>query len=139
MAAQQARVVRTRVRATPSARVFAGSAGLAHSGPAELARAWAHRDLLLAAARRLLASDDGRDGRYAAHDLVRRLALVEDAPVMVAELAWARQAFEDALTDAVDAVRCCRQTDHRLGRCWFAAEPGGDGCSEVLRAAHRLG
>jgi hypothetical protein len=55
------------------------------------------------------------------------------------ELRHATSEFETALTDALDAVRRCRQTEHGSGQCWFSASPGIDGCGEVLRAAHRLG
>ena len=45
--------------------------------------------------------------------------------------------FRDALTDALDAVRYCRLTEHPAGRCWFATAATGPGCGEVLRLAHR--
>jgi hypothetical protein len=125
---------------------------LARSGPEEVRVARAHRDHLLRAARTLVVATGGRPGQPcpsgpACHDdahaevcgLVHRLAGVAAGPVAVIAVDAARRDLEVALTAAVDAVRCCRQTDHGAGRCWFTVVPGQDGCGEVLRAAHAVG
>jgi hypothetical protein len=133
---------------------------LARCGPDELAQAHRRRDVLLDRARvlvRIIAHDpdlaDCADAGCALAGcpdgarcgLAHRLAGVEDACPTAAvirddpSLELATRRFEAALTDAVDAVRRCRQTEHGSGRCWFAAVPDVDGCGEVLRAAHRLG
>lgn len=135
--------------------------------PDELAQARQRRDALLGTARMLVRAIDHdpdladcagagcalagwSDGDRCG--LVHRLAGLDEGAV-----AWthetteepidpgscsvtrANRAFEVALTDAVDAVRRCRQTQHGAGRCWFSSVPDVDGCGEILRAAHRLG
>ena len=123
---------------------------LARCGPDELARARTSRDRLLASARVLagvLAHDPDRtDCTDAGCGLVHRLASVEPGHVpgevpdpVQPGLEAATRRFERALTDAVEAIRRCRQTQHGSGRCWFAAVPHVDGCGEVLRTVHRLG
>ena len=146
---------------------FSGAreSALARCGPDELAEARGRRDALLLSARalvRVLAHDPDRadctdagcalagapDGHRCG--LLHRLARVEDGsadhhdvprPSLDGDddLGSATRAFEHALTEAVEAVRRCRQTEHGSGRCWFSSVPGADGCGEVLRAAHRLG
>lgn len=133
------------------------SDALARGGPDDLDRARTSRDLLLASARVLAQILDHDPDRAACEDagcamagdpnaercdLVHRLANVEAGPgtsTATVHLAAAIRRFEAALTDAVDAVRRCRQTEHGSGRCWFTSLPDVDGCGEVLRAAHRLG
>lgn len=133
---------------------------LARDGPDQLAQARAHRDALLSSARilvRTLAHDPDLADCAAAGcglagcsdaercGLAHRLASVESdriedtGALPDADVERALRWFEAALTDAVDAVRRCRQTEHGTGGCWFSASPHVDGCGEVLRAAHRLG
>jgi len=131
------------------------SDALAHDGPDDLALALSSRDLLLSAARALVAATVHEPHLGGCPDcercrLAHRLAGVEndhpdddhagdpDRGMVDFDAAAAR--FEAALTGAVDAVRRCRRTEHRrTGHCWFAAVPDLDGCGEILRAVHRLG
>ena len=152
MAVTQRRSVRTRERASDA---------LVRCGPEDLTRARASRDLLLASARVLVGLlDHEPDGAHGADagcatagdagggwcSLVHRLANVESSHEIgpasspgTVQLEAAIQHFVAALTDAVDAVRRCRQTEHGAGHCWFTSLPDVDGCSDVLRAAHQLG
>lgn len=41
------------------------------------------------------------------------------------------------LAGSLDLVRTCRQTAHPAGTCWLGRPDGSEGCSEVLRVAHR--
>lgn len=148
------RAIHTAVR-TPAA--------LARGGPDDLAEARASRDLLLASARVLVgvvAHDPDRadctdagcalagDPDRARCGLVHRLARVEaersvgaggpPAPTPLG-LEAATRVFESALTDAVEAIRRCRQTQHGTGHCWFTEVRHVDGCGELLRTVHRLG
>jgi hypothetical protein len=126
---------------------------LARSGPAELAAAQRHRDGLLAAARSLVAACDHDPAHVGdASDcplrgrvdddvcaLAHRLARIEPRAGLIVPVTFALAAFLCALTDAVDAVRTCRQTRHVGGTCWFGDGPGDDGCVEILRLVHRAG
>ena len=129
---------------------------LARDDPAGLATAQGHLDDLLRAARALTLAahhapaDATCAGAGCALDpfpagaelcgLAHRLAgLVGDGDLERPSADLAVAGFRRALVDALDAVRACRQTAHQQGGCWFAADPGVDGCAEVLRLAHRLG
>lgn len=127
---------------------------LARSTPAQLAMAWRHRDVLAAAAVTLVASaghdpdvSPCRDGGCLLTStpdepmcvMARRLASLSLTPPVIVALPVAVAGFRGALTDAVDAVRACRQTAHPVGMCWFADRPRVDGCGEVLRLAHAAG
>lgn len=72
--------------------------------------------------------------------LVRRLDALDVVPVPHEDLgpATAARAFVEAVEDAGDTVRWCRQTAHPGGACWFGSSPGGD-CGDVLKLAYRLG
>lgn len=112
---------------------------LARSAPSQLEDARRHVGALLAAARELTAvlPAEGADPAWV---LARRLATLPAAPpaATARDLHAADAAFRTALLDALDAVRACRQTRHVSGACWFAAEPGVDGCGDVLRTAHAV-
>lgn len=45
--------------------------------------------------------------------------------------------LHEAVVDAVDTVRWCRQTAHPGGACWFLSAQGGD-CGDVLKLGHLL-
>lgn len=122
--------------------------------PTDLADARHLRDVLLASARDLvnaIGHDPDRGNCASAGcalatgtdetrcGLVHRLARVEEGTSSAADVRRALLAFDAALARSVDAVRRCRQIEHGMGHCWFSTLPGGDGCGEVLRAAHRLG
>jgi hypothetical protein len=129
---------------------------LARSGAAEMDAARHHLDALVAAAQRLVAAaghdpdrgdcasagcglqtfPDGDPLCATAHRL--GVLRVPDADLSHVHLDVAVLRFQRALTEALDAVRTCRQTAHPSGACWFSAVPGVDGCGDVLRLAHRL-
>jgi hypothetical protein len=128
---------------------------LARSGPAELADARLHLAQLLhdAAVLHASAAHDpdvarcadagcGLDGRATGDELCAladRLAPLHSGPVARdVPLHQAEERFRQALVTSLDAVRACRQTAHRSGTCWFSPLPDVDGCSEVLRLAHRV-
>lgn len=46
--------------------------------------------------------------------------------------------FREAVADAGDIVRWCRQTAHPGGGCWFVSSHDGTGCGEVLKLSHLL-
>lgn len=136
---------------------LAAEPSLARSGDAELALARGHRDQLLAAAAELVLAcghdpdvatcteaacalgprPDGPQMCRVAHDLARCVEVSPTARQLEIDAAVA--GLRNALAEAADAVRSCRQTAHRSGTCWFAAAPGLDGCGPVLRLLHRLG
>lgn len=130
---------------------------LARSGAAELDLARDHLDALVLAARGLVVAcghDPDRgdcvgagcglqshpDGTALCLTAHRLDGLRDDGPVTEppVDLEVAVVRFQRALTDALDAVRACRQTAHPSGQCWFSAARGVDGCGDVLRLAHRL-
>lgn len=127
---------------------------LTRSTPAQLATAWRHREVLVATAAALVVSAGHGRGVVRCRDASCALAATGSEPMCVVarhlselaieqpavmELPLAVAAFNAALTDAVDAVRACRQTAHPVGSCWFAVGRGVDGCGDVLRLAHATG
>lgn len=132
---------------------------LSRSGPSEVADAHHHLRELVGLARVLRPAADaphlcgvdpcpfaGHPDAAALCTQVLRLAALEiagaasgggaeggaGAPVRVPS-----SAFLDAVGDAADTVRWCRQTAHPGGDCWFASPHGGD-CGDVLKLSHRL-
>ena len=144
------------VSVRPSARLTADETG-------ELDLARAHLHALVSSAQRLVTlADHAPDvADCAAADC--HLAAVEHGPALCAlahrlsllgapdpdgaapgdEPERALADFRVALVESLDAVRTCRSVGHAEGRCWFSASTGtdgcGDGCGEVLRAAHLAG
>jgi len=127
---------------------------LTRSTPAQLATAWRHRQVLVDAAAALVISAGHGRGVVRCRVAGCALAATASEPLCaiahhlselaieqpaVMELPLAVAAFNAALTDAVDAVRACRQTAHPAGSCWFAVGPGVHGCGDVLRLAHAAG
>lgn len=70
--------------------------------------------------------------------LVSRLAVLEgQAQSEPSDDADPIVRLRSELAGSVDLVRTCRQTAHPAGKCWLAYPDGREGCSEVLRLAHR--
>lgn len=130
---------------------------LARSGATELEEARHHLEVLVSAAQGLVATcahdpdrgDCGSAGcALRAHPdgpalcaIAHRLGGLHaprHAAVAASDVEEAARRFRAALTQALDAVRACRQTAHPSGHCWFTVVPGVDGCGDVLRLAHRL-
>jgi hypothetical protein len=127
---------------------------LARSGPAELADALQHLGHLITSAAAVHTAAEHDPDIAVCEDAACRLPEVADGAALCAladrladlhtgppperlGLEVAVERFRRALVESLDAVRACRQTAHPIGRCWFAAVPGVDGCGEVLQAAHR--
>lgn len=71
--------------------------------------------------------------------LVPRLAALDVAALIGRgdDLSEVGASFVEAMAEAGDTVRWCRQTAHPGGACWFRSPTGGD-CGEILKLAHRL-